>query len=178
MLSTKKVEHRVNNGIAYVRVGDMNLEQNITEITESSTYYIAESVKNSDLMPVGSIIFPKRGGAIATNKKRFVLKFPILVDSNTMAAIPVKSICFYYFSLWFKNIDLATLGNASVVPQINNKDIEPLLIPLPPLAEQNAIVERVDRLLEFVNALELQVTERKSYAQQLMQAVLKEAFAG
>jgi type I restriction enzyme S subunit len=51
-------------------------------------------------------------------------------------------------------------------------------IPLPPLAEQNAIVERVDRLLESVNALELQVTERKSYAQQLMQAVLKEAFAG
>ena len=52
------------------------------------------------------------------------------------------------------------------------------IIPLPPLAEQNAIVERVDRLLESVNALELQVTERKSYAQQLMQAVLKEAFAG
>ena len=52
------------------------------------------------------------------------------------------------------------------------------LIPLPPLAEQNAIVERVDRLLESVNALELQVQERKSYAQQLMQAVLKEAFAG
>ncbi|MGB4499145.1 MAG: restriction endonuclease subunit S [Methylococcaceae bacterium] len=52
------------------------------------------------------------------------------------------------------------------------------IIPLPPLAEQNAIVERVDRLLESVNALELQVTERKSYAQQLMQAVLREAFAG
>jgi type I restriction enzyme S subunit len=49
--------------------------------------------------------------------------------------------------------------------------------PLPPLTEQNAIVERVDRLLESVNALELQVQERKRYAQQLMQAVLKEAFA-
>jgi restriction endonuclease S subunit len=57
-------------------------------------------------------------------------------------------------------------------------DISEHLIPLPPLAEQNAIVERVDRLLESVNALELQVQERKSYAQQLMQAVLKEAFAG
>ena len=50
------------------------------------------------------------------------------------------------------------------------------LIPLPPLAEQNAIVERVDRLLESVNALEQQVIERKSYAEQLMQVVLKEAF--
>ena len=53
---------------------------------------------------------------------------------------------------------------------------ETTLLPLPPLAEQNAIVERVDRLLESVNALEQQVIERKSYAEQLMQVVLKEAF--
>ena len=63
-------------------------------------------------------------------------------------------------------------------PFLNMTHIKTFLFSLPPLAEQNAIVERVDRLLESVNALELQVTERKSYAQQLMQAVLKEAFAG
>ena len=51
-------------------------------------------------------------------------------------------------------------------------------IPLPPLAEQEAIVKRVDSLLNYVNTLEQQVTERKNYAKQLMQAVLKEAFAG
>ena len=50
--------------------------------------------------------------------------------------------------------------------------------PLPPLAEQYAIVERVDSLLASVDALEQQVKERKTYAEQLMQAVLKEAFAG
>lgn len=59
---------------------------------------------------------------------------------------------------------------------INMSDLRSGLIPLPPLAEQNAIVERVDRLLESVNALEQQVAERKSYAEQLMQVVLKEAF--
>jgi type I restriction enzyme S subunit len=51
-------------------------------------------------------------------------------------------------------------------------------IPLPPLAEQYAIVERVDRLLNYVSSLESQVSERKSYAEQLMQAVLEEAFVG
>ena len=71
--------------------------------------------------------------------------------------------------------EIPTLG---VVGQdnISLEQCRNMLFPLPPLAEQNAIVERVDRLLESVNALELQVTERKSYAQQLMQAVLKEAF--
>ena len=57
-------------------------------------------------------------------------------------------------------------------------NLEQFAIPLPPLAEQHAIVERVHRLLASVNVLEQQVNERKTYAKQLMQAVLKEAFSG
>lgn len=67
---------------------------------------------------------------------------------------------------------------ATAQPSLSMGTIRQILIPLPSLAEQNAIVERVDRLLASVNALEQQVQERKTYAEQLMQAVLKEAFAG
>lgn len=51
------------------------------------------------------------------------------------------------------------------------------LIPLPPLAEQHAIVERVDRMLAMVDQLEQQVAERQVQAEELMQAVLREAFS-
>lgn len=51
-------------------------------------------------------------------------------------------------------------------------------IPLPPLAEQQAIVERVDKLLAIVDELEKQVADRKEKAEQLMQEVLREAFEG
>lgn len=53
-----------------------------------------------------------------------------------------------------------------------------LLIPLPPLAEQQAIVDRVEKLLSMVDELEKQVSERKEQSEQLMQAVLREAFEG
>lgn len=56
-------------------------------------------------------------------------------------------------------------------------NLEQFTIPLPPIAEQHAIVERVDSLLNHVNALEQQVAERKSHAEQLMHAVLREAFS-
>lgn len=51
-------------------------------------------------------------------------------------------------------------------------------IPLPPLAEQQAIVARVDRLMAEIDELEKQVAERKEQAQLLMQTVLREAFDG
>jgi len=59
---------------------------------------------------------------------------------------------------------------------LNQKLLQKLPIPVPPLAEQQAIVERVDRLLAMVDQLEQQVVERKVQAEELMQAVLREAF--
>jgi len=60
---------------------------------------------------------------------------------------------------------------------INATKLRDFLFPLPPLAEQQAIVARVDSLMVAIDALEAQVTERKEQAQLLMQAVLREAFA-
>jgi len=56
--------------------------------------------------------------------------------------------------------------------------IRSLKVPLPPLAEQQAIVECVENLLSMVDELEKQVSERKEQSEQLMQAVLREAFEG
>ncbi len=49
-------------------------------------------------------------------------------------------------------------------------------IPLPSVYEQQAIVERVDKLMTIINELEKQVNERKDYSERLMQSVLREAF--
>jgi type I restriction enzyme S subunit len=48
--------------------------------------------------------------------------------------------------------------------------------PLPPLAEQKAIVEKCDRLMNNIDRLEQQIKHRKQLAEDLMQTVLREAF--
>jgi type I restriction enzyme S subunit len=48
--------------------------------------------------------------------------------------------------------------------------------PLSPLAEQKAIVEKVDRLMNIIDQLEQQIKHRKQLAEDLMQTVLREAF--
>jgi type I restriction enzyme S subunit len=57
------------------------------------------------------------------------------------------------------------------LPTLNN-----LVLALPPLAEQKAIVTKVESLLALCDQLEQQVTAAQTHAEQLMQAVLKEAF--
>ncbi|MBL4744427.1 MAG: DUF559 domain-containing protein [Cycloclasticus sp.] len=62
-------------------------------------------------------------------------------------------------------------------PGLNLLQLRSLLIPLPPLPEQKAIVTKVEKLLTLCDQLETQITDNQSHAEQLMQAVLKEAFA-
>ena len=132
------------DGIFYVKVADMNLPENQVEITTSTR---RASCDSSQIISPYSIIFPKRGGAIATNKKRIVKSTQICVDSNTMAMSVVNECIFDYIKIWFDGIDLGLLSTGTSVPQINNKDIEPLLVPLPPYNEQKRIVEAVEKVL-------------------------------
>ena len=53
-----------------------------------------------------------------------------------------------------------------------------ILIPFPPLEEQKAIVEKVETLMQKCQALEQEIKTSEANAIMLMQAVLKEAFAG
>jgi type I restriction enzyme S subunit len=51
-----------------------------------------------------------------------------------------------------------------------------LPIPLPPLAEQAAIVERVEALMETCRDLETEIENSRTHTSQLLQSILKEAF--
>ncbi len=51
-----------------------------------------------------------------------------------------------------------------------------LLMAMPPLPEQKAIVAKVEKLLVVCDQLERQITNNQTHANALMQAVLKEAF--
>lgn len=55
--------------------------------------------------------------------------------------------------------------------------MDQFLIPLPPLAEQAAIVERVEELMATCRELEREIENSRTHASQLLQAILKEAFA-
>lgn len=67
-------------------------------------------------------------------------------------------------------------GMAESQVNISQSNIKTTLVPIAPLDEQNAVVQKVIALMEKCNALEMEISQSEKYAQMLMQAVLKEAF--
>lgn len=63
-------------------------------------------------------------------------------------------------------------------PSITHDQFKSTIIPVPPFAEQSAIVEKVENLIQKCHALVEEIKTSEANAQMLMVAVLKEAFEG
>jgi len=131
----------------------MNLHP--TELRDSRTYLAADEVAELKLtvLPAGATVFPKIGGAVLTNKKRYVSR-PGVVDLNTMGVTPGPRLDPSFLRLWFERLDLRTLVDGSVLPQISQKRARALQIGLPGLGEQRRIVELLDDHLSRLDVAE------------------------
>ena len=67
-------------------------------------------------------------------------------------------------------------GAQKTMPKINQDCVVNTMIPLPPLKEQDAIVNKVETLLAKVVELEKQITERETLTKQMLQSTMKDAF--
>jgi type I restriction enzyme S subunit len=169
---------RTEGDVLYTKVGDMNLPDNEVEINTSSRFVNSNEIKLNQIIPEGAIIFPKRGGAIATNKKRKIVK-PTIVDLNTMAIIPSKKIDNDYFFHWFQLFDLNSISNGANIPQINNYSFDEVYIPYPKsIREQQSIVQKLDALSLETKKLEAIYNQKLNDLEELKKSVLQKAFSG
>ncbi len=79
--------------------------------------------------------------------------------------------------LWDSNGEIKKYFTGAGIKHLTGKKLNLMLIPIPPLLEQKAIVAKVEKLLTLCDQLETQITDNQAHAKQLMQAVLKEAFS-
>jgi type I restriction enzyme S subunit len=162
--------------VLYVKVGDMNLSENEIEINTSSRFVNSNEIKAIQIIPEGAVIFPKRGGAIATNKKRKVIR-PTIVDLNTMAIIPTNKLDNEYFYYWFQMIDLNDISNGTTIPQINNYSFDNVHIAYPKsLPEQQRIVSILDEAFAAIAKAKANAEQNLKNAKELFESYLQGVF--
>lgn len=177
--TTIPVKYEKKEGdLLYIKVGDMNLLENQVKITSSSRFASSKEISPNQIISSGSVIFPKRGGAIATNKKRRIVK-PTIVDLNTMAITPNKVIDVDFFYWWFLTVDLIKISNGTTIPQINNYSFENTYISYPKSIEKQKEIAQ-----NFLDISALSTDLQKLYRQKILaldelkKSILQKAFNG
>jgi len=134
----------------------------------------------------GDLIFCRASGSkglagkcclVAAISKNLLLsdKTPRLILSES---VEKKYIFFHneakHTEIYYSGLNM---GKSTSMNNITKDQLFEKPLPLPPLPEQKTIVTKVEKLLTLCDQLETQITNNQTHAEQLMQAVLKEAFS-
>ncbi len=184
LLERGKSKHRprndtslfVNGVIPFVQTGEISQSKYSHFLIEKSKhYYNDKGLAQSKLWPAGTLCITIAANIAETGFLKIDACFPdSVVGFNSFFGNFTSCFVRYYVSSIQQQI--IKFAPATAQKNINLKIISELIFPLPPLAEQQAIVARVDKLLAMVEELEKHVIEQKTKAEELMQAVLREAF--
>lgn len=132
--------------IPFLKVSDMNLpgnEKHIVSWNNSVSRDVLRELR-AKAFSKGTVIFPKIGAAIATNKKR-VLTCESTFDNNVMGIVPnASSLLPDYLHTFLLSFDLSTWASDSQPPSMRKTTVEAHQIPLPPLTTQRAIVAEIE----------------------------------
>jgi type I restriction enzyme S subunit len=115
----------------------------------------------------GSIGFPKipKVERFASTQTTITLQFP---DEEFAA----------YSCLWLKTVDWSSLTKGGAIPMLTVGDINDLVVPLAPLAEQRQIVARLEKLLGKVDACQQRLARIPVLLKRFRQSVLAAACSG
>ncbi|WP_022711815.1 restriction endonuclease subunit S [Pseudochrobactrum sp. AO18b] len=162
-----------DSGYLLLKVSDLNRPEN-TDRVKIAASFSEKPGSRAGTAPEGAIVFPKRGGAIATNKKRTLGRSAIL-DPNLMGVAPnAKHMNSIFLAAWFRFLDLASISSGSSVPQLNKQDLAPLVINVPSLQQQ----EEYGMRIEDVSRLSSHAAKSLDGAQMLFSSLQHRAFSG
>lgn len=134
----------------------------------------------------GDVVIAKITPCFENSKAGVIFGYPNTIGAGTTELHVIRrfrnEINAYYLYFFVKTTKVIESGKKMMKGAVGQRRvpkeyIEQLHIPIPPVTEQQAIVTKVEKLLALCDQLEDQITQNQTHAEQLMQAVLKEAFS-
>lgn len=162
--STKEEDNYNSSDVCFVKPSDIP-KQGIGFLSETEFYISRKAYNNSRKLPKGSVLTT----CIGIIGKVGILNVDATCNQQINAIIPHSNISstFLAYSILSKRHYLEHISNAPVVPIINKKEFSNTTIPIPPLAEQERIVEELDLLSSIIEKKKVQLKELDQLAQSI-----------
>lgn len=159
--------------ILFCKVSDMNLDGNERFILKTMNTVSEDTARRIklNLHKAGTVIFPKIGGAIATNKRRIIVK-ATAIDNNCLGITPYSEVVSDYLFLFLTSIDMTKYQVGTSVPALSQGTLELIPIGIPSIDEQHRIVAKVDELMALCDQLELRSESQLAAHQTLVETLL------
>ena len=158
--------------IPYFKVSDMNRDGNELFMSETELY----AVSPKKIIPKDSIVFPKNGGAVFTNKKR-ILSQDSVIDLNSEGLFHKDYIDVMFLYYFLQLIDLKDYSKGAALPTIDMTALKNVSINVPPLEEQKRIVKILDEKFAQLETIKTNAQTNLQNAKDLFQSQLKKAFS-
>ncbi|MFO0323360.1 MAG: restriction endonuclease subunit S [Bacteroidota bacterium] len=149
-------------------------------IIEPELYITEKALKetNCKVYPAGTLVVAMYGQG-KTRGQITELNFPAATNQAcaTITLFFNEFTLRKYVKLFFQKIynEIRELAQGGAQPNLNMGKVRDTIISLPPLAEQNRIVQKLDELMQYCNELETSIKQSESQNSTLLQQVLKEA---
>lgn len=180
--STPKKNAFVDDGIPYLKMYNIrNQKIDFDHKPQYITREIHEGLLKRSRTEVGDVIMNIVGPPLG----KVAIIPPTLPEVNfNQAGVLIRPLLFKKYNLnfwiyWYLNemSEINSISTKGVAGQdnISVTQVRNMKLALPPLAEQQRIVERVDELMELCDKLEKAVTTNQKLAEKLYQSTLREA---
>ena len=167
-----------NSGIKLLRITD--IQNGKVDWMEVPSCQIKDSEVDKYLLNENDILIARTGGTIGKTYLVKNLNAKSIFASYLIRAVPLNKVNpeyiknFFGSALYWEQLFEKSMGTGQ--PNVNGVALSNLKFPLPPLAEQTRIVEKVDKLMVYCTELEKQIREGQKNSEMLMESVLKEKF--
>jgi type I restriction enzyme S subunit len=105
----------------------------------------------------------------------FIAEGKFWVNNHAHVINFIDDITIYFMTYCLNAINIKPYITGGFQPKLSQGNLNSILIPLPPLSEQNRIVQKLDELMQYCNELEASIKESEAQNEKLLQQVLREA---
>jgi type I restriction enzyme S subunit len=176
------------NGWTWTRFGEITInrdgervpiEKSVRRVRQGIyDYYGASGVidKIDDYLFDQPLLLIGEDGANLINRSTpiaFIAKGKYWVNNHAHVLDSISLECLQYLEIFINAIDLRPYITGTAQPKMNQAKMNSILVPFPPLAEQQRIVGKVNQLVSLCDEFETKVRQAEADSEKLMNAAVK-----